>query len=215
MKKVLLTGAGILMFTLSAQAGVSPYVALKTTYVNPTSSTKLSDSDVKVKLDDDVAGVRAALGIGTKAPLGAFRTEIELLWNDKPEHSAHAYDAAGALLAREKVSLESQAVMLNAYYDFKTPTHFVPYVGAGIGLSHLKGKMSWTDAGETGRGKLSDEAFAWQVGVGVAYRFSCCLSVDLGYRFMDYGRINKKFDGDKIKASMKANEFSLGLRYYF
>lgn len=215
MKKALFAGAGLLLFALSAQAGVSPYVALKAAYVNPTSSTKLSESGDKIKLDDGVAGARAALGLGTKAPLGAFRTEMEFVWNDKPEQSTHTYNTAGALVSREKASLESKAIMLNAYYDFKTPTNFVPYVGAGIGLGHLKGKVSWTNAGKTGGGKLSDESFAWQIGAGLAYRFSCCLSLDLGYRFMDYGRIHKKLGGDKVKASLKANEFSLGLRYYF
>lgn len=48
---------------------------------------------------------------------------------------------AGAGPAPGKLGLESDVVLLNAYYDFDTRSRFTPYVGVGIGWVHhdLKG----------------------------------------------------------------------------
>ena len=110
--------------------------------------------------------------------------------------------------------LESQSLMLNAYYDIDTGTKFTPYVGAGIGYSKLK--ASYTLTAENATLSESDYQFTWPAGVGVAYAVNDNLSLDLGYRYVDMGNVKKNYEpGSSYKFDVDANEFMLGARYTF
>jgi outer membrane autotransporter protein len=104
--------------------------------------------------------------------------------------------------------------MFNAYYDIDTGTRFTPYVGAGLGYAHLKAKAN----GDV-YGSESADNLAWQLGAGVSYAATDNISVDLGYRYTDYGSLTSKYsdeDGsEKFKIDSDANEFYLGVRYAF
>ena len=56
-----------------------------------------------------------------------------------------------------------------------------------------------------------DNNFAWQVGAGVGYALNDNVSLDAGYRYVDYGDFTE--DGTKLETS--AHELYVGARYAF
>lgn len=223
-KNLLLAGAAVCLLSANANAlDLQQYVSAKMLYSDVSHDIKVTEAwgfgeysgsaSGKAKFSDEVWGGSLAYGVKS----GALRTELELnLKSDAEKKYADEWST-------EKVSMENNSVMLNAYYDIDTGTRFTPYVGAGIGVSHLKGTYKWssndTDIDENGKYSKSKNNFTWQVGAGVAYALTDNISVDAGYRYTDAGdlKITDAGDGyiDTYKAEAKAHEFLLGVRYTF
>ena len=92
-----------------------------------------------------------------------------------------------------KAPFTNWSAMLNAYADlnFEAVRPFIPYIGAGVGVS--KNKVAGADVTVSGTtvGRLtggSDNQFAWQAMAGISYYFSPYTALDVGYRFFDGGR---------------------------
>ena len=213
MKKTLLFGAlATIAFTANAQAfDVSPYVSAKATYGKYTMKTtdKWTKGEnpgmAKEKYHDEIWGLNAAFGLSTKVKGGDVRAEFEYVRNGRFEQTLEAPGNAGVALA----TLKTQSYMLNAYYDFDAGLGFTPYIGGGIGYTHLKASMA---------GLLSEDKtkFTWQLGAGVAYALCDHLSVDLGYRYTDMGKIKIAYkDGATYSVEPTSHEVLLGLRYTF
>lgn len=229
MKKTLLLAGVACLFAAQAHAfSVSPYASIKAKYsfmdnsidANETATISYDEKynfNDKTNIDDDVFGGSIALGI--KAPLnyGAIRTEIE--YNRNSDAKKNRTDEWGD---KAEMKLESQAFLINAYYDFDTHTALTPYIGMGMGFSRLKGSITWEEYPED-NGSLSHTNFAWQIGAGMAYNINEHVALDLGYRYMDYGHFSKSeserygwgvdYESDKLES--KAHEIMLGLRYTF
>lgn len=88
-----------------------------------------------------------------------------------------------------------QTVFANAYWDFRNSTRFTPYVGGGIGAAFVG----------------SESNFAWNVGTGIGYDITDDLKATLGYRYVDFGKVEDR----DMKGSFQAHEATLGLRYTF
>lgn len=203
-KTLLLAGVAACLFAANANAvELKQYVSGKLTYSDMSNDVKYTEEDggAKEKADDNVLGGSFAYGI--KA--GAVRTELELNIHEDAEKK---YTEDGDSW---KNSLENNSIMLNAYYDIDTGTKFTPYVGAGIGMARLKGKVTDTDESIS----KSKTNFAWQVGAGVSYAMTDNLSLDAGYRYMDSGDVTIKEDWGKVKFDSTSHEFLLGARYAF
>ena len=139
------------------------------------------------------------------------------------ESDSYSYGSEPGYLTNE---IRSHQLMLNGYYDFKNTSKFTPYLGAGIGLTHLKNKVKVTDDSED-LGTKSDTNFTWSVGAGVGYALTPNLSMDIGYRYVDAGNIefstsSPYTDGDytetgsiKTKADLSSHDYTIGLRYSF
>ena len=213
MKKYLLASLAAVVFASAAGATeVKPYVSLKGVYAKTTSTNfKYSGYDEdgtfsgKEKFSDSSYGARLAFG----AKIDALRSELELGWNK--EFSKNYSEVDEDEVDKWKDTFKTKTLMLNAYYDIFTKAGFTPYVGAGIGLSRINAKIEDV--------KASDTSFAWQAGLGVAYNITDNLALDLGYRYMNYGKANGKWSDDeeagKVKARLKTNEVLFGLRYTF
>lgn len=129
-----------------------------------------------------------------------------------------------------KMKIDVQSLFLNAYYDFKNSTAFTPYVGAGMGVAFVGAKMDIPGHDEDGdwaynTGKKTRANFAWNVGLGCAYALNETISIDLGYRYADFGKAKTKTltDTDEEgvfslygKAQKVAiHQFMLGARFTF
>ena len=197
-KTLLLAGVAACLFAANANAiELKQYMSAKLTYSDMSNDLNFSsdDSSLKYNADDNIWGGSVAYGI--KA--GAVRTELELNIHVKAEKT----DPEGWIY-----SLENNSIMLNAYYDIDTGTKFTPYVGAGIGMAHLKAKDDdWHNSKTT---------FAWQAGAGVSYAMTDNLALDLGYRYNDYGDVTLDCGDDaKEKFESTSHEFLFGVRYTF
>lgn len=130
-----------------------------------------------------------------------------------------------------KMKIDVQSLFFNAYYDFKNTTSFTPYIGAGVGLAFVGAKTS-VNSHEEGEpdesdsfGKKTRTNFAWNVGLGCAYALNDTVSIDLGYRYADFGKAKTKSysgvdDGQPFTVYGKAqnvamHQFMLGARFTF
>lgn len=130
-----------------------------------------------------------------------------------------------------KMKIDVQSLFFNAYYDFKNTTSFTPYIGAGVGLAFVGAKTSVNshEEGESDEsyslGKKTRTNFAWNVGLGCAYALNDTVSIDLGYRYADFGKAKTKSysgvdDGQPFTVYGKAqnvamHQFMLGARFTF
>ena len=122
-------------------------------------------------------------------------------------------------------SVRSYTLMVNGYKDFGNFGGFVPYLGAGIGAAYHQ----LDDVYFTGNPNLTnaihgnnDLAFAWSLMAGVGYQISDRAIVDVGYRYIDMGKIasQRSDSGGFVNPAvhfddLTAHEFKVGLRYSF
>ena len=122
-------------------------------------------------------------------------------------------------------SIKSTTLMFNGYRDLGSFGGITPYVGAGVGVAY--NKMS--DVSFTGNPFLTNQiqgdsrlSLAWSLMAGIGYQFNERAILDVGYRYMDYGKAqsgrvdNLGFVNPAVQLSdITAHEFKVGLRYHF
>lgn len=122
-------------------------------------------------------------------------------------------------------SITTYTAMLNGYYDLGRFGAFVPYVGAGVGLAYHQMQEVYFTGNPYLTGTIAgdnDVAFAWNVMAGVGYQISDRAIIDVGYRYMDMGRIasarhnngGTATDPKVVVNDITAHEFKIGLRYH-
>lgn len=80
--------------------------------------------------------------------------------------------------------LNQYVLLVNGYYDFCGYDCWVPYVGVGLGFSHLNTSHDR---------HYNQNSFAWQVGAGIAYKIDECWSANFNYRLL--GVVHKHGSG--------------------
>ncbi len=203
-KTLLLASAAVCLFAVNANAAeINPYVGAKLRYVDMS-----NDVDV-LSVDDNVYGGSIAIGASAKVNGGAVRAELEYNKNSDAEDT-NTMNLSGEDF-EGKFEVETESVMLNAYYDIDTGSKFTPYIGAGIGYAKVKASMKGEDSTYAYSAKVDDNNFAWQLGAGVGYAVNENVTVDAGYRYVDYG----DFTEDEVKVDTSAHELYVGARYAF
>jgi opacity protein-like surface antigen len=165
-------------------------------------------------------GFRSELMLGYRGERGVSGTTSPFVIN--PGDPAHSSPISS--------KLTTYTAMVNAYYDLGAWRGIVPYLGVGIGLAY--NQMSeysifhpnmgfpnapWTVSGE------NDLTLAWSLMAGFGWQISDRAILDLGYRYIDFGRAaTSRFDNfgfgnlSRLNADdLAAHEFKLGLRYHF
>lgn len=134
-----------------------------------------------------------------------------------------------AAFSRDTASLTAVSLLANAYVDLGTFGAFTPYVGAGIGGTHVK----WKDLHDTncsvadptscdpedvhrGRGSWR---FTYALMAGTSIDLTCNLKADVGYRFrhIDGGDMFEYAlaGGPGYDKGINIHEARLGARYVF
>ena len=209
MKKTLMMSAAISLVAMSASAlELSPYLAAKMKFVDVDSEWSNSwwPQGQDYDLNNNTVGGAIAAGISKKICTGdAIRLELE--------YSSIKSDKNNTAWGDASSKADIKAYMLNAYYDFNLDSKFTPYISAGIGSGKARYKLRYN--GDY-LGSLSDRKTAWQVGFGIAYAATDHVSVDVGYRYTDYGRFTAEDNWwDINKFETTTNELYIGLRYNF
>lgn len=152
-----------------------------------------------------------------------IRTEFEVAYRHADTNSLTPI-AAGFHFESD-ISLVS--LLANAFYDFKLPHGFTPYLGGGLGVAFVDIKQGdsivivnpVTGQFNTNNNNSSDTVFAYQVGAGITYALAPKVSLDAGYRYFSTSDIN---NNNVTKPNMPSNkqEFSshigqLAIRYKF
>ena len=240
MKKILaVVGVVGLFFSSSVvfaeQSGV--YIAPKFVYTYQ----RIDNTEMKI----DVEGIGSASGALDDEKDSAFGGALAIGYDFKPnfqtpvrvelEYSARSesegdYSSSFYLdsdLIRTSGSLKFlvQSVFLNVFYDIETGTPFTPYVGGGLGVAIINadGDLEVSDDGDSVYDESSSNTqtnFAFNLAAGVGYDVNDALTLDLGYRYADFGNAESGdvgFDDIEIKgeADLIAHEVLFGLRYTF
>ncbi len=141
------------------------------------------------------------------------RTELEFAMGDSVKNTDNS---AGIPISGE---IGINSLMLNVYYDFENTSKFTPYVGLGAGIAWVS--MEGDIAGVADFSSKTQSNFAWNVGLGVAYDVAENFSVDLGYRYAQFGdaktaTLTAGANEARLEAdSISAHQVMCGLRYTF
>jgi opacity protein-like surface antigen len=147
------------------------------------------------------------------------------------ENTNKQIDFLNALHRNAKAKLRSQALMLEANYEFGEHPRLVPYVAAGVGgVFHQLGDFNYADGlGNTasidGKQKLN---MAYSVGVGLKMPINDNIALDLSGSYYDHGKIksnteltttlNGETDNEQIeplKMRLHGFKFMAGVRFSF
>ncbi|WP_417309702.1 outer membrane protein [Devosia sp.] len=87
---------------------------------------------------------------------------------------------------------------------------FLPYLTAGLAVAH-------NTLSVTGNGTLSDDQthIGWTVGAGAEFAVTDELSIDLLYRYSDYGTKTYAISGPEEDVGLTAHQLTVGLNYAF
>lgn len=122
-------------------------------------------------------------------------------------------------------SVKSYTAMANFYKDLGRYGNVTPYVGAGVGIAY--NQMS--EVYFTGNPNLTnriygdnDIALAWSLMAGIGYQISDRAILDIGYRYLDMGKISSQRHDNAGNINprvsvddLAGHEFKIGLRYHF
>jgi len=173
----------------------------------PTTSRKIGDS------------VGASIGAGYRYQW--FRADVTL---DHGFTSQFRGTTAPLLTSQPQYSarVDSSSALLNFYADFGTWYGFTPYVGAGAGVTYLRG-ISYVDSSLVVPGPSNmakDFNFSWAWMAGVAIQVQPQWLVDVGFRHLELGDLSMTANTPlptpaTTLHSLSANELRIGLRYLF
>ena len=239
-KTLLLAGVAVSLFATNASAGdFQQYVSAKLarTQMRNDASNKFlmkSGNDVVLKgtiVDEtmkyDVSWLRFAYGIAKDLPNvnSSIRTELEYGINSSSKENGEFNFKAGHIQRPEigdySQKMNISTLMVNTYYDYKLTDKFVPYIGAGIGLAHIKTTgnvympISVWNTSYSDVAKDTEDNFAWNLSVGAGYKVTENITADLGYRYTNYGDIKANNATGSSKYNLDSHELYLGGRYTF
>jgi len=149
-----------------------------------------------------------------------WRTEAEYTFKKKSEYTSGS-SRFPASLNHHKT--ESQRVMVNAYRDYEVYQGISLYGTVGLGVAKVK-SSGWQNRTENQFNSNTDTNLAYSVGAGVSFEPVDKLSFDLGYRYIDLGKVESGMNAftnvrgqqdEQMKAHLKSQELNLGVRYLF
>lgn len=157
-----------------------------------------------------------------------IRLELDYTYRGeaKPTTTSDIYYTSGAVVdagVELKIKTTLHTLMFNTYYDIDTGSAFTPYLSAGIGASVIDATFGFNFPNDTtvegGSISKTKTKFAWAVGLGVSYNLSQNVDLDLGYRYLNAGKItiDNSYDAgsESLSAKIATHDVSLGLRYSF
>lgn len=119
--------------------------------------------------------------------------------------------------------VKTERYMVNLYRDFYLTNALSVNANLGVGVSRVKtGGFQGNEARVFSQN--TDTNITYSIGAGASYDLTQNWSLDLGYRFVDSGKIESGFNlfsnvrglqDEQLKARLTANEFFVGARYNF
>ncbi len=108
--------------------------------------------------------------------------------------------------------------LLNGYYDINTTTNFVPYVGLGLGGAYVDLNSRIRTSGVNLKG--TDNVFAYQGILGLAYQFTPNLRANLDYHYLATTSGTFKLSvsnntSTNVSDNFQAHLINLGISYMF
>ncbi len=122
-------------------------------------------------------------------------------------------------------SVQTYTAMANFYKDLGRYGNVTPYVGAGVGIAYNMMSEVYFTGNPALTNKIygdNDIALAWSLMAGIGYQISDRAILDVGYRYLDMGKISSQRHDNAGNINprvsvddLAAHEFKVGLRYHF
>jgi len=220
-------------------AWLDPYIAMRMSYIHldvnggqdvyaaPLGVVGPLLASEKFDVDNDNGfGVKLAFGGSANMPEIYGRLRLEAEYADNGAFITPVASEGGNVLFDTK----GTTVFGNLYYALATGTRFSPYIGAGLGLTRFASGVNFSSGAFNAQMATSEYKFAWNVGAGLSMYLARGVSIDLGYRFSDFGRFIADLDVSRYAVSggnvlngvvlrnhvtmdFLAHEIILGIRY--
>jgi opacity protein-like surface antigen len=153
-------------------------------------------------------------GVGAGVKSRWLRTDLTI---DYASPAKYKGTIATADDVTAKIGAES--ALFNGYLDLGTWYRITPYIGAGAGVAYVStSDYSSTVAPPfTGDTSHSQWNFAWAAMAGIGYRITPRVTIDVGYRYMDFGDAKTASDshGAMTFKDVAAHQVRVGLRWSF
>ncbi|HVA11837.1 MAG TPA: OmpA family protein [Stellaceae bacterium] len=154
---------------------------------------------LRAELGLDFSGYRAdTIGINNDGGLGARLHSGSLSGvSSSPSGSVHVFDA-----------------MVNGYWDLRTGTPFVPYIGIGVGAA--RASLDNFSVGGKPLSNSSDIVFAYQPMVGVRYHLTDNIALGLEYRY--FATVQPTFkdaSGTRFHGRIENHNLLASFSYFF
>ncbi|MEI9600334.1 outer membrane protein [Moellerella wisconsensis] len=172
-----------------------------------------------VSSDDKDDFYNSSLATGYQFGNG-WRTEAEYTFNKKAEYTSGSTSFPASFNHHKT---ESQRLMLNAYRDYEIYQGVSVYGTIGIGIAKVK-SSGWQGNISRQYASNTDTNLVYSLGAGVSYEPIDRLNFDLGYRYVDLGKIEsgmnlfanaRGLQDEQMKAHLKSQEIVFGVRYLF
>lgn len=122
-------------------------------------------------------------------------------------------------------TVKTYTLMANVYKDFGRFGNVTPYVGAGLGVAYNQMGETYFTGTTTLPNRIAgdnDISLAWALMAGIGYQLSDRAILDIGYRYLDMGKISSQrhdntgsINPKVVVDDLAAHEFKVGLRYHF
>lgn len=151
--------------------------------------------------DDKDDFYNASLAAGYQYGNG-WRTEAEYTFNKKAEYTSGSSIFSTSFNHHKT---ESQRLMLNVYRDYEIHQGVSVYGTAGIGIAKVK-SSGWQGNPSRQYGSNTDTNLAYSLGAGVSYEPIERLNFDLGYRYIDLGKIESGMNNFANARGLRMNK---------
>lgn len=169
--------------------------------------------------NEKASNAAAALAAGYQWGNG-WRTEGEYTFGQKSEFTSGSSTFATSY---NHLQTDVQRLMLNVYRDYQIGYNVALYGTAGVGVSKIKAG-GWQGNISRQYASTTQNNLTFSIGAGISYTPIEQISLDLGYRYVDMGKIESGYNtfanarglkDEQMKARLVENQFVLGARYLF
>ena len=165
-------------------------------YVGLTGGASIMRAKINKKMQHDTSFV-STLALGGR--FGAVRVAAEFMMNTKADLKGN----------NENISYEANGISLQTYYDVPLRSMIRPFFNLGIGHygADIKGDPDISE---------SHKKMMWNVGGGFTLAVSRATSLDIGYRYVRFGKEQyKDGNGNKVPIETEAHQIYGGYRFVF
>jgi opacity protein-like surface antigen len=109
--------------------------------------------------------------------------------------------------------LKKYLLLVNAYVDLGTWYGVTPFIGAGAGGDLINSVNTVTQTSFVNSTQKYN--FAWALMAGLAYNLTDNASVEVGYRYVNFGNFTGGYaaTGSTFSRNLNAQEIRVGVRY--
>ena len=187
---------GSMCVTAAPASAKSLYFSVKGGLSHQETEIKPINAFSKTDNEDNPFG---SFAIGVRS--GSVRGELEYTYRQ--------VDSETDRFTNQKYEFENQSAMYNMYFETCPYCAFSPYLSVGAGATYISSRYPGENNREVKEHKTN---FIWSVGGGLAIMMTRHTNLDLGYRYLNMGRI-KSEDGTKYEITNQ--EYYIGFRYTF